>query len=123
MAAGNYTLKIEQGATFARVFTYRIPASSNPDLTVPKDLTGWTARSMVRHLVADVNPVLSFTSSPPAGLVLGGTAGTIALTITATQTAALAITTGFWDLELVAPDGTVTRLLQGPVTVSDEVTR
>jgi hypothetical protein len=54
---------------------------------------------------------------------LGGAAGTITLTISATDTAALTSGRGVYDLELVSGSGIVTRLLQGVATISRNVTR
>jgi hypothetical protein len=50
-------------------------------------------------------------------------AGVITLSLTATETAALAAGRYVYDLELVSSGGVVTRLLEGVVTVSPEVTR
>jgi hypothetical protein len=50
-------------------------------------------------------------------------AGVITLALTATETAALAAGRYVYDLELVSSGGQVTRLLEGVVTVSPEVTR
>jgi hypothetical protein len=56
-------------------------------------------------------------------IALGGSAGTITLTISATDTAALTAGRGVYDLELVSGSGIVTRLLQGvaPSPQRDEV--
>jgi hypothetical protein len=56
-------------------------------------------------------------------IALGGTAGTITLTIAAADTAALTSGRGVYDLELVSGAGIVTRLLQGVATISRNVTR
>jgi hypothetical protein len=56
---------------------------------------------------------------------LGGTAGTIVVALTATQTAAIDATPSgqyVYDLELVS-GSTVTRLVEGNFLVSPEVTR
>jgi hypothetical protein len=67
--------------------------------------------------------VLTLTTEN-AGITLGGAAGTITLSATATVTAALtAPFSGVYDLELVSGGGVVTRLLEGVATVSPEVTR
>jgi len=50
-------------------------------------------------------------------------AGVITLSLTATETAALAAGRYVYDLEMVSSGGVVTRLLEGVVTVSPEVTR
>jgi hypothetical protein len=50
-------------------------------------------------------------------------AGVITVSLTATETAALAAGRYVYDLEMVSSGGLVTRLLEGVVTVSPEVTR
>jgi hypothetical protein len=54
---------------------------------------------------------------------LGGTAGTIAVAITAAQSSAVNAGSYAYDLELTSSGGQVTRLLQGGFTVSGNVTR
>ena len=54
-------------------------------------------------------------------ITLGGAAGTVTLAMTATQTAALSFNKAFYDLELTLT-GTVTRILEGIITLSREVT-
>ena len=114
MAAGTLDFTIEQGATFNYVMTWKID-------TVPVNLTGYTARLQARTDVGDTSTVLSLTSS--AGITLGGSAGTITLDQTATQTALLTAGQFIYDLELVSGGGAVTRLLSGELTISGEVTR
>jgi hypothetical protein len=76
----------------------------------------------VRETYSSSTSIVSLTSG--AGITLGGAAGTIAIVISATTTAALtAPFSGVYDLELVSAGGVVTRLLQGAATVSPEVTR
>jgi hypothetical protein len=112
--SGQLNLVIEQGATFDTTVTWTADGT-------PVDLTGYTARMKVAEDY-DSTPALSLTSSPAAGLTLGGTAGTIRIVITDEQTATLAIESGKYDLELEAADGTVRRLLRGNVSVLQEVT-
>jgi hypothetical protein len=65
-----------------------------------------------------------FEASTTNGLiVLGGTDGTIALTIPASDTGGFTWLKGVYDLNLASSGGVVTRLLQGSVLVSPEVTR
>ena len=120
MAASTYDFiddnAFEQGATLARRFIWQDSAG------VPVNLLGYTARMQVRKNVIDPTVLLSLTTEN-AGIVLGGSAGTIDLAATATQMAALTWRTGVYDLELIAADGTVTRLLSGSVEMSPEVTR
>ena len=116
MAAAEYSFEIEQGASFYKRVAWKDSAG------VPVDLTSYTARMQVRQSVA--SPVVLFELTTENGrIVLGGSAGTIELRITAEDTAAIAWRRGKYDLELVAPDASVTRFLFGQVSVSFEVTR
>ena len=117
MALGNrYDLEIKQGATLSLTATWKDSTGT------AVNLTGYTARMQVRATYDSASTILSLTSS--SGITLGGSAGTIAITASATTTAALtAPWSGVWDLELVSGGGEVTRLLEGAATVSPEVTR
>ena len=115
MAATTYDILIEQGATFSQLVTYK-------DNGVAVNLTGYTARMQVRSTLESASTVVELTTAN--GLIaLGGTAGTITLTIAAADTAALTAGRGVYDLELVSGSGIVTRLLQGVATISRNVTR
>jgi tRNA threonylcarbamoyladenosine modification (KEOPS) complex Pcc1 subunit len=86
------------------------------------NLTGYTARMMLRSSFTAASSILSLTTEN-SRIALGGAAGTITLTISATDTAALsAPQSGVYDLELVS-GSTVTRLIQGTFTVTPEATR
>lgn len=130
-------LQIYQGATFTKRFgwgsyPYAVterngvivnlatgrPAPSSDYIAV--NLTGWEARMQARRTVGDDTVLFELTSGN-GGIVLGN--GTIVVRISAQETSAYAWKNGVWDLELIAPDGTVTRLLEGGVSVSPEVTR
>jgi hypothetical protein len=54
---------------------------------------------------------------------MGTTSGTITLALTAAATALLSVGDYVYDLELVYPDTTVKRLLEGRLEVVGEVTR
>jgi hypothetical protein len=84
--------------------------------------TNFTARMQVRE-AADATATLLSLSTGGSGIVLGGTAGTIALSVTNAQSAALPSGSFAYDLELQAGDGQVTRLLQGSFNVVGNVTR
>lgn len=117
MAAGKFNLKVEQGATFEQTITWK---AGQP--AAPVDITGCTARMHARERLDEATPLLTMTTENGA-ITLGGAAGTIALALTATETAAITWTRGVYDLEIVYPDGRVRRLLTGKITVSPEVTR
>lgn len=116
MAAGILDFTIEQGATFNLLLTWEIDG-------VPVNITNWTARLQARVDVEETETVLSLTSAAGGGITLGGAAGTISLDRTATQTALLPAGGYIYDLELISGVGAVTRLIQGEVVISPEVTR
>jgi len=119
MTAVRENLVIEQGATFEFNISWM-----QSDETTPVDITGFTARMHIRGDIDESATLLELTTEN-SRIVLGGTAGTVQLLITATDTAALAFTEGVYDLELVDTGGTgdVTRLTYGGVEVRFEVTR
>lgn len=120
MAASNafrYTLAIDQGATFSKVFTWK---TGTPYL--PVDLTGCTALMQIRATLDDP-VVLLLLSTANARIALGGVAGTITLTVSAADTTLITWLTAVYDLQIVLANGTIRRLLGGNVTVSPEVTR
>ncbi len=114
--AGSFDFTIEQGATFNLLMTWKID-------NVPVNLTNWTARLQARVDVEDTETILSLTTDANGGITLGGAAGTITLSRNATQTALLPKGEYVYDLELQSSGGIVTRLLQGELNISAEVTR
>ena len=121
MAAGKYSFTIEQGSTFTRTFKYK---DANGD---PFDLTGYDVRMQIRSSHSSLAPISTFDNSGNGGFELSIPAGEsvknqIALTITATQTSALTFDQAIYDIELES-GSVVTRLLQGKIKLSPEVTK
>ena len=129
MQAGVYDIHIDQGANWSLSLTWK------DDAGTPINLTGYTARMQIRKSYDSTATKLSLTS-PSGGIVLGGSAGTVVLTATKTQTAGIALDylSLFWnddkqaqrmvyDIEVETSGGTATRLLQGAAFVYPEVTR
>lgn len=116
MAAATHDILIEQGATF------RLSLVWKDSLGAPINLTGYTARMQVRHKITDAAPLLTFTTANGA-ITLGGSAGTIEVVGSATSTDVLTVKSGVYDLEMVAPTGEVTRLIEGSATITPQVTR
>lgn len=108
--------RIEKGATLRRVFTWL--DSSN----VPVDLTGRSARMMIRKTLT-TSPPLAILTTENGGIELGGALGTVTVKLTAQQTSAIAAETGVYDLEIEDADGFVHRLLKGEVELDPEATR
>ena len=113
----NKALVINQGATFTDSLTW---SAGEPAVAV--DLTGCTGRMQIRSTQASPN-IISELTTENGGITLGGVLGTIALKIPAVQTEKFAWATGVYDLELVFPDETVVRIVEGAVSVSAGVTR
>lgn len=107
-----YNITAYQGATYKLDMTYKIDDT-------PVDLTNYTAAMQVKEN-PNASAVISISNG--SGITLGGTAGTIALNVSATTMGSA--TAGFYqyDLELNSA-GEVTRLLQGKFEIVAEVTR
>ena len=116
MPASTYDLYIEQGATWLKTITW------NDSDGVPIDLTGYTARMQFRSSVTS-STILATATTENGKITLGGALGTIVITFSATDTTAFEFVSAVYDLELVSSSGFVTRLLEGGVEVSKEVTR
>lgn len=111
MAALDYDLEIEQGAT------YRLTIPVLDEDHRPLDVTGWSVRGQIRahhgsaHVLYDLAARLA-TAGP-----------TVVLDIPGDDSVAWVWRTGVYDIELVDPGGGSVRLAQGRVVVSPEVTR
>ena len=116
MSSSRHNFTIEQGTTLMKPFIWKDSDG------VPVDLTGYTAKMQVRQSPQSGTVLLELSTSN-GRITLGGAAGTITLVLTAATTAAIAWRRGVYDIELTSGDGTVTRLLEGEIQVSKEVTR
>lgn len=113
MPAANYDILIEQGATYQQEFIWKDSAG------VPVDLSTYSGRMQIRQLKTEAVLLNLIEGS---GITLGSD-GSINIFASATITSALPVVSGRYDLELESSGGIVTRLLQGDVTISAEVTR
>ena len=101
---------IDQGTTFSTVITL---ADENGDAI---DLTGYSANSQIRKHYSSSN-------SQSFSISLGGTLGTVTLSLTSTQTSNLVAGRYVYDVEVVSTSNVVSRIVEGIVTVTPEVTR
>lgn len=101
-------ISLYQGATFSLVLTW---LTGNPPAAV--NLTGYTA---VMKIKTGGTTLVTLTTEN-GGIALGGTAGTITLTVSATATAALSPANGFYDLLLTSAGGIVYPLVAGLATI------
>lgn len=87
----------------------------------PVDLTGWTARMMLRTTSEAASPTVSLSTATSTMTALSN--GTIGLSYSAISSAAITAATYLYDLEVQSPSGNVRRLMQGRAVVPREMTR
>lgn len=112
MSDGTYDIVIKRGTTFTLGLTLK---KANG---VPMDLTGMTARSQVRKTYTDPQIAATFTIT----FASNRKTGKLTLTLEEIDTRVISITSGVYDLELV-DSAIVTRILEGKVQVTPEVTK
>jgi hypothetical protein len=131
MSAGRYPIYIEQGATIDFEIQYK---DSNGD---PVNLTGYGARMQIRPSVTSNEVYLSLTNNlnfDGTGINMSGsspykppTSGSLGIFISSCTSSMLNFDDATYDLEIFSPVDSscpiVTRILQGPVRLSKEVTR
>lgn len=113
MTAGIYSFTVDQGATFYLNLIYQ---DSNK---VPVNLTGNTARMQLRR--AFDSPAELTLTSADGDIVITGPTGNILITISDEDTGSLEAGFYLYDLEL-DNGGIITRLIQGQITVAQQVT-
>jgi hypothetical protein len=126
MAAGRYSFVIEQGATTNIQINWTDESGS------AIDLSGYHSRMQIRPGVESDTIYLSLSSSLESdgtGINLSGSnfetplqSGSLAIYISADTTTDLDFNEAYYDLEMVKQN-TVTRLLEGKVKLSKNVTR
>jgi hypothetical protein len=124
MAAGNYTFIIEQGATT----DFQIDWTDSNGTNV--DLTDYQARMHIRTdyggtlicaLTSDLYPDGTGLNLSGSKSVYPPTSGSIGVYISANTSSGFTFDTARYDLEMVS-GSVVTRLLQGSVKLSKEIT-
>jgi hypothetical protein len=128
MAAGKYTITIEQGATTDFEVQWKDSTGS------PVDLTNYQARMQIRSDYGGTQ-IIELSSSLKAdgtGLNMSGsngttppTSGSVGIFISAASSSALTFNEAKYDLEMVSGSGAnvyVTRLLEGKVKLSKNIT-
>lgn len=115
MTAGIYNATIDQGAVWSVIFVYKDPNNN------PINLTGYTAAMQLRQTYESATADLTLTTSN-GGISIVGATGTITVTATDEQTGALTPGYYVYDLELTS-GANISRLVQGQITVAEQVTR
>lgn len=112
MAAKHY-FEIEQGATLQRRLRWRAGGKA-------VDLSGWTARCQLRP--APRSTALFDELSTENGRITLSADGDITLLWPADVSAGFEFAFAHYDLLLVAPNGDVTRLVEGQITIIPRTT-
>jgi hypothetical protein len=125
MAAARYSFIVEQGATTNIQLKWE-------DESGVIDLSGYSGRMQIRPTVESSTVYLTLSSSldvDGTGLNMSGSdgetavqSGSIGIYISAEKTAQLNFETAYYDLEMMSGNE-VTRLLEGQVKLSKNVTR
>ena len=100
---------IEQGSTWSWYIT------SNT-----LDITGYSSELMARENLTDTTTVINLSTS---NSLLTITNNKIYASLAASSTAALTTPTMVYDMDITSPAGVKTRLLEGRIILSKEVTR
>jgi hypothetical protein len=109
MAAAKHNLIIDQGSDFNMRLTFRQNG-------VNMDLTGYNIRAQIRQSKTAPAITTSFT-----GLVVDALNGIFMISLPATTSSAINPGNYFYDVEVYG--ASVTRVLEGKVTITPEVTR
>ena len=108
MNPGRYNIAVVSGTTFQLAPTWKVDG-------LAVNLTGYSADMQVRDV--SNNLIVELSTSNGKAVITGAT-GTVTLTLTAAQTAALAVGTYSYGLNLIAPDTTTYQILQGAFVVN-----
>jgi hypothetical protein len=124
MNPGLLNLTIRSGDTYRQTLIIANPSESDPTVPgTPIDLTGCVAEMDIVSTY-DVAPVCSLSSTTPTAnggsLTLGGTAGTVAISIPPDDTALLA--NGTYDLRVKFADDSIQTIIAGSVFIEQGVT-
>lgn len=103
-------ITIDQGTTFSTTLNL---TDENGDIL---NLSGYTANSQIRKWYTSSNAV-SFTTTVNTDV------GTIELSLTANQTSSMTAGRYVYDVEIKDSANTVSRIVEGIVTVTPEVTK
>ena len=117
MSAGYHHFIIEQGATFGQTLTLK----DSSDTLI--NLTGYTSAEMdLRETPESSSEVLTLTTGN-SRITLGGSAGTVILEISASDTASLTVGDGVYDLELTDANSKIYRIMEGTYSVRGNTSR
>ena len=108
MNPGRYNISVVQGTTFQLSPSWKVD-------NLPVDITGYTADMQVRDVS---NNLITELSTANGRITLTSALGTVNLTLTAAQTAALTVGNYNYGLNLTSPGGIVYQIIQGAFIIT-----
>ena len=117
--ATSANLDIVQGATYSA----RVAVKDSNSNAI--NLSGYTTRGTAKMSYGHSGSLIDLDPDVVSGIAPSYAAlpsGLVDINLTAIQTASLPVIQGVYDVEMYNAAGTVTRILQGKVNVSPEVT-
>lgn len=104
-------LFVDQGSAYSNIIT--VAATTG----LPLDLTDYTVASQMRKSYSS-STYHNFTAS-----IYDATNGKVRLQLTSTQSAGITPGRYLYDVEITDPNGSKTRVIEGIVTVTPEITK
>lgn len=109
-------ITIYQGSTFFKRFTWR-------EKTSPINISDYEFRMQIRPSVDSSSVIAEFSSDNGDFYIEDEEEGKFILEVSNNDTEEYDFDRGVYDIECIFPDGRVSRILYGTVTLSKEVTR
>jgi hypothetical protein len=103
-------LVVDQGSTFSTTINL------TDDFGNLVDLTGYSGAGQIRKHYTSSNAV-------NIGVTLGGSNGTVTLALSANASANIVAGRYVYDVEITSPSGDVSRIFEGIITLTPQVTR
>jgi hypothetical protein len=110
-----YDILVDQGATLNRALFLKDPAKK------PLELAGYTARMHIRDSTDSTN-IIEILTTENEQIIIDELDGRVDILLTPAETEALASEKYVYDLELESPEGDVTKIISGKLTVRSEIT-
>lgn len=112
----------------AAIYDFTLDAGTDTDVTFtyndtdgnPINLSGYSADMELKSAPGGSTALTLSTGN--GKIALGGAAGTVTVSFSSTDSTSLTLPTYVYDIELTDGSSLVTRLVQGTITVSPEVT-
>jgi len=117
--AAEHTLTIDQGSAFTQKFV-----KVESDCVTPVVLDGYTGQMMIRRSATARGAPIYDSDDYPNSIIIDGPEGRVTVVISddVTQTFPAPFV-GYYDIELNDGSGVISRLVQGRVTITPNVTR